>query len=355
MAKQTLKEKIEQNLTLFLLSAIITGFVSGIAAYKTIQDIAGLKPVTKSTSEELKRLKNLEKELVAERAYSESIKEDLSRLSSEYKNIITDKIEKQDKQLIEAISYKRIGIYYTTQFAEEAVEIEKRLLALKACVSLHVWKGERHSHSGSRVGKCIAYTPEGTVKGAVGIKKVINDLGWFALKRSNKLLGKKDLVGFEFPFLHENLGYECHHLEEDEYNRVQNKQRRMQSKLAKYVPKDWKPKPPAVSAGAAPIPDMSWIDAAVDELKQSDDPDKQKVLEELDRTSMELRNVIQKPLVKNSFTEMFRRTENKEHKRTSYPQQIQIWLMPKKVPLEDDLRTFGDDVRMFGEDVDACQ
>lgn len=43
----TLKERVEENIVLWLLGSLLTGFLSGIATYRTVQEVGGLEPVSK--------------------------------------------------------------------------------------------------------------------------------------------------------------------------------------------------------------------------------------------------------------------------------------------------------------------
>ena len=60
----TIKERIEANAVLWLLGCLLTGFLSGISAYRAVQEMAGLEPVSKSDYQDLqKKAKELESEL----------------------------------------------------------------------------------------------------------------------------------------------------------------------------------------------------------------------------------------------------------------------------------------------------
>jgi hypothetical protein len=50
----SLREKIEDNLTIWLLTMLVTGFVAGIATYKAILEIAQLEVVPKAKAEQLR-------------------------------------------------------------------------------------------------------------------------------------------------------------------------------------------------------------------------------------------------------------------------------------------------------------
>jgi hypothetical protein len=51
----SIKERIEQNLVVWLLTSLLTGFGAGMGAYRTIQEIGGLTPVPKSRFEDLQK------------------------------------------------------------------------------------------------------------------------------------------------------------------------------------------------------------------------------------------------------------------------------------------------------------
>ena len=44
----TLRKRIEDNVAIWLLGSLLTGFLSGVATYQAILDIAGLKPVAEA-------------------------------------------------------------------------------------------------------------------------------------------------------------------------------------------------------------------------------------------------------------------------------------------------------------------
>ncbi len=66
MARFSIKETIEQNVTIWLRGTLLTGFLSGIGVYRAVQDMAGLKMVSAADRENSKRqLAELEQKLVA--------------------------------------------------------------------------------------------------------------------------------------------------------------------------------------------------------------------------------------------------------------------------------------------------
>jgi len=65
MARFSIKESIEQNVTIWLLGTLLTGFLSGIGVYRAVQDMAGLKMVSAADLENSKRqLAELEQKVV---------------------------------------------------------------------------------------------------------------------------------------------------------------------------------------------------------------------------------------------------------------------------------------------------
>jgi len=55
MAGFSIKKRIEQNVTVWLLSTLLTGFLAGIGVYRAVQDMAGLKIVSVAEMEDSKR------------------------------------------------------------------------------------------------------------------------------------------------------------------------------------------------------------------------------------------------------------------------------------------------------------
>jgi hypothetical protein len=51
----TFKERVEANAVFWLLGCLLTGFLSGISAYRAVQDMAGLEPVAKSDYRDLQK------------------------------------------------------------------------------------------------------------------------------------------------------------------------------------------------------------------------------------------------------------------------------------------------------------
>lgn len=71
MKASRLRESIEQNVLLWFVGVLVTGFLSGMGAYRTIQDIAELKVVSQATLDETaKKIAELEKATSAEQERS---------------------------------------------------------------------------------------------------------------------------------------------------------------------------------------------------------------------------------------------------------------------------------------------
>ena len=71
----SIRDRIEQNLVVWLLTTLLTGFGAGMGAYRTIQEIGGLAPVSKSRYEDLqKKVETLEVALAESKARVDSLK-----------------------------------------------------------------------------------------------------------------------------------------------------------------------------------------------------------------------------------------------------------------------------------------
>ena len=101
MSESTFKEKVEKNLTIWLLGVLLTGFLSGIATYKAILEIAQLETISKSK---------------------------LQELTSK-----TSKITNPEHLPIEGAS---VVIAYTEEHMGDAVLVQERLIEAKAEVTL---------------------------------------------------------------------------------------------------------------------------------------------------------------------------------------------------------------------------
>lgn len=103
VANMTLKERIEQNVVIWLLGTLLAGFSSGFAAYRVIQEIGGWEPISKW---ELKKLQeaaataadtahanvsDLERKLTAAEAEQNSLTDQLQSVTAERDRLRAEK------------------------------------------------------------------------------------------------------------------------------------------------------------------------------------------------------------------------------------------------------------------------
>jgi len=148
MASFNIKERIEHNITLWILGTLLTGFLSGIGVYRTIQEIAGLTVVPAAALEDSKR-----RIVELEREFSES-------------QARAAEAAAQRKQAYHAIQATRVRVVYVEpDFEEAADKIKKRLFDLGAHASLKLASGYP---SGGGPGKL--YYREDALEAAIQIK-----------------------------------------------------------------------------------------------------------------------------------------------------------------------------------------
>src|SRR5512136_876512 len=118
MAGFNIKEKVERNVTIWLLSTLLTGFLAGIGVYHAVQDMAGLKVMSAVDLANSKRqLDDSQQKLVASEKRAATASAQL-------------------KQAYWAIRGTKINIIYVERDLETAGEIKERLAALGAVVTL---------------------------------------------------------------------------------------------------------------------------------------------------------------------------------------------------------------------------
>jgi hypothetical protein len=147
-----IKEKIEQNVTLWLLGTLLTGFLSGVGAYRAVQDMAGLKPVSTA---DLYAASVQRAELEAKLQASQS------RAAS---------AAAQLRQAYWAVPGTRVAIVYVERDAQAAVGIKERLGQAGAQVTLRALE----LRDGQRAGK-VYYEP-GARDAAMQIRALVSDI-----------------------------------------------------------------------------------------------------------------------------------------------------------------------------------
>ncbi|MEK7275037.1 MAG: hypothetical protein AAB296_02310 [Candidatus Desantisbacteria bacterium] len=171
MAKFNIKERIEQNVTVWLLGTLLTGFLSGVGAYRTIQNMAELSvvPATKigesqrQTAELKRRLEESEARLA----------ETTAQVNIAYQPILA----------------KRVRIVHNPPDIKSAVTIQKRLSDLGVHVTLYEWKNEVPHFNR------MMFHTENSLEAALLIKRLISDVANVSLERNNELVSENlDIV-----------------------------------------------------------------------------------------------------------------------------------------------------------------
>ena len=152
MAGVSIKQRIEQNVTLWLLSTLLTGFLAGIGAYHAVQEMAGLRLVSVADLEHSKRqLAELEQKMVVSEKRAATA-------------------AAQVKQAYWAIRGAQVNLLYVERDAEVAIEIKERLAVLGALVTLKPLERE----DSQRAGKL--YYADGSRDAAMQIKALVSDI-----------------------------------------------------------------------------------------------------------------------------------------------------------------------------------
>jgi hypothetical protein len=151
MAGFNIKKTIEQNVTVWLLTTLLTGFLSGIGVYRAVQDMAGLKTVSGAELADAQR----------QRAALEQ------RVAVAEKQAAT--ATAQVKQAYWAVRGTQVNLVYGERDAAAAVEIKERLAGFGALVTLRPL-----DRADARAGKL--FYAEGSRDAAMQIKALISDL-----------------------------------------------------------------------------------------------------------------------------------------------------------------------------------
>ena len=126
MTASRLKESIEQNVLIWFLGVLITGFVSGLGAYRTVQDMAGLKVVSQSSLDDTaKKVATLEKAASLELAKAEAATAQL-------------------RQAYASLQGTRVGLMYVESEATLMSSVKQRLTEAGAIVTpneVSQWRG----------------------------------------------------------------------------------------------------------------------------------------------------------------------------------------------------------------------
>jgi len=154
MIASRLKESIEQNVLMWFLGVLVTGFVSGLGAYRTVQDIAGLKVVSQSSLDDTaKKVAALEKAASLELAKSEATTVQL-------------------RQAYASLRGTRVGLMYVESDSTFMSSVKQRLAETGAIVTpneVSQWRGYPEF-----VGR-VLYR-KGTEESAFQLKALVSDL-----------------------------------------------------------------------------------------------------------------------------------------------------------------------------------
>src|SRR5262245_2611256 len=127
MVQSSIRQRIERNMTIWFLGALLTGFVSGIGVYRAVQEIAGLKTVSAAELETWERRRTeLEGEL---------------RVSNEHAAVAVAQV----RQAYWAIRGTQVHVMYLDGHAHDAVEIKERLGGAGAFVTLRALDQQRYA------------------------------------------------------------------------------------------------------------------------------------------------------------------------------------------------------------------
>lgn len=158
MIKSTIREKIEQNFTIWFLGTLITGFIAGISVYKGILEIAKLQVISTSNLEnKAKRILELETKLEKAKSRINELEKSLNLISgkkespgqnnkSENKQIskILQNNERSAKANIysseKCLQKKSILIYYKESKSESAIKFLEKLKNLGAKIDLKIYR-----------------------------------------------------------------------------------------------------------------------------------------------------------------------------------------------------------------------
>jgi hypothetical protein len=147
-----IREKIERNVTIWLLGTLLTGFLAGVGVYRTVQDMAGLKVVsTVDLANSKRQLDELQQKLVASEKRAATASAQL-------------------KQAYWAIRGTKISIIYVERDLTAADEIKERLATLGAIVTLNLLD----RRDSTRAGKL--YYGESSREAAMQIKALVSDI-----------------------------------------------------------------------------------------------------------------------------------------------------------------------------------
>lgn len=157
----TFKERIEANAVLWLLGCLLTGFLSGISAYRAVQEMAGLEPISKSDYQDLQKK---EKELQSELARAKSNSNGQQDLPPSHRSTLSSFPE------LKGVS---VRVWFPNRLAPKAAEIQDRLEKLGMAVKL-----SPHESRVDQSLESIYYSKSGYAAAAVSLAEVLRPYGF---------------------------------------------------------------------------------------------------------------------------------------------------------------------------------
>jgi hypothetical protein len=153
MTRFSIKEKIEENVAIWLLGTLLTGFLAGIGVYRAVQDMAGLKIVSAADLQDSNgQLAKLKQELAASEKRAAAA-------------------AARAKQAYSAVRGTRVNIIHMESDVEVATELRERLLLLDALVTLTPTERKWFSDRGGKL-----YHQASGLEAAMQIKALASDI-----------------------------------------------------------------------------------------------------------------------------------------------------------------------------------
>ena len=175
----TFKERVEENVAIWLLGSLPTGFLSGIAAYKSLQEIAGLETVPKTEHDlidqkinELQTHADQLQRLLDAKSNQPIDRVNVSKPSTQHTS--NPSIKKSSPNLAPQLKGMNVLIYFPNVGAAKAVEVKQRLEGYGAKVRLSPDEVARPSTAN----EIVFYAMSGDVSAAVQATKVLASYGF---------------------------------------------------------------------------------------------------------------------------------------------------------------------------------
>lgn len=164
----TFKERIEANAVLWLLGCLLTGFLSGISAYRVVQEMAGLEPVSKSDYQDLqKKAKDLESHAKELQSELDQVKNNPVRQRGLVPPLTSAAPSFPE---LKGVS---VRVWFPNRLAPKAAEIQDKLEKLGMAVKL-----SPHEPKVDQSLESVYYFKSGYAAAAVRLAEVLHDYGF---------------------------------------------------------------------------------------------------------------------------------------------------------------------------------